>query len=90
MVILADGHGRFQPVEVTPGAEADGRSEILSGLAEGDRVVASGQFLIDSEAGLQGVLTRLAAGGPVRAETKARRRACAGERTRRGGSGQPR
>ncbi len=70
MVILADGHGRFQPVEVTPGAEADGRSEILFGLAEGDRVVASGQFLIDSEAGLQGVLTRLAAGGPVRAEGK--------------------
>jgi Cu(I)/Ag(I) efflux system membrane fusion protein len=69
VVILADGHGRFQPVEVTPGAEADGRSEILSGLAEGDRVVASGQFLIDSEAGLQGVLARLASGGPVRTET---------------------
>jgi len=70
VVILADGHGRFQPVEVTPGAEADGRSEILSGLTAGDRVVVSGQFLIDSEAGLQGVLTRLAAGGPVRTGVK--------------------
>lgn len=38
------------------GREADGRLEVLSGLEEGQAVVTSGQFLIDSEASLQGIL----------------------------------
>lgn len=58
-VIVRDPQGRFRPVSVTTGAEADGRTAVLSGLHEGDQVVASGQFLIDSEASLQGVLARL-------------------------------
>ncbi|HEX5359943.1 MAG TPA: efflux RND transporter periplasmic adaptor subunit [Fluviicoccus sp.] len=58
-VILRDAQGHFQPVTVTTGQEADGRTEILSGLNAGDQVVASGQFLMDSEASLQGVLARL-------------------------------
>ena len=60
VLIVADPHGRFQPVTVTTGGEADGQTVILSGVQAGERVVASGQFLIDSEASLQGVLTRLA------------------------------
>ena len=52
--------GRFRPVEVQVGAESDGKTEVLSGLSEGDRVVASGQFLIDSEASLQNVLSAMA------------------------------
>jgi Cu(I)/Ag(I) efflux system membrane fusion protein len=56
MVALADGH--FQPAEVQVGAESAGHTEVLSGLTEGERVVASGQFMIDSEASLSGVQTR--------------------------------
>lgn len=61
IVFLALDKGRFRPVEVQVGAEANGKTEIRSGLSEGDRVVASGQFLIDSEASLQNVLPAMAA-----------------------------
>ncbi|MCB1657355.1 MAG: efflux RND transporter periplasmic adaptor subunit [Pseudomonadales bacterium] len=59
VVIIKEGQ-RFRPAEVRLGAEKNGRSEILQGLAVGEEVVASGQFLIDSEASLNGVLARLA------------------------------
>jgi Cu(I)/Ag(I) efflux system membrane fusion protein len=59
VVIVAGDAGRFIPTEVQTGAEADGKTVILKGLAEGQKVVASGQFLIDSEASLSGVLARL-------------------------------
>ncbi|HQS81030.1 MAG TPA: efflux RND transporter periplasmic adaptor subunit [Thiobacillus sp.] len=61
LVIVAEDNGRYRPVEVTLGRQANERTEVLTGLAEGQQVVASGQFLIDSEASLQGVLDRLAA-----------------------------
>lgn len=61
VVIVSDGEGHFIPTEVQTGAEADGKTPILDGLTEGQKVVASGQFLIDSEASLSGVLARLAA-----------------------------
>ncbi|MDH5180453.1 MAG: efflux RND transporter periplasmic adaptor subunit [Gammaproteobacteria bacterium] len=49
-VILALGKGRFRAVRVTAGIESGNWIEIMAGLQEGDRVVTSGQFLIDSEA----------------------------------------
>ena len=58
LVMLAGAGGRFQPVEVQPGREYGARTEILAGLSEGDKVVASGQFLIDSEASLAGLQVR--------------------------------
>ncbi len=58
LVMLAKDGGRFLPAEVATGREAGGRIEILSGLAEGEKVVASGQFLLDSEASLSGVQAR--------------------------------
>lgn len=58
VVIIKEGQ-RFRPAEVRLGAEKKGQSEILQGLAVGEEVVASGQFLIDSEASLNGVLARL-------------------------------
>ena len=58
LVMLAGAGGRFQPVEVQPGREYGDRTEILAGLSEGDKVVASGQFLIDSEASLAGLQVR--------------------------------
>lgn len=58
LVMLAEAGGRFRPAEVRVGREAGGQTEILAGVAEGERVVASGQFLIDSEASLSGVQAR--------------------------------
>jgi len=65
LVIVAEGK-RFVPVNVTVGQEMGGRSEILKGLKAGERVVASGQFLIDSEASLKGALARLASAAPAK------------------------
>ncbi|MEG3191040.1 MULTISPECIES: efflux RND transporter periplasmic adaptor subunit [Novilysobacter] len=58
-VILMDQEGRFRPVAVQTGRSGGGFTEILSGLEGGEQVVASGQFLIDSEANLSGALERL-------------------------------
>jgi RND family efflux transporter, MFP subunit len=55
-VIVASGDGHFAPVNVTTGVTADGWTEVLKGLKEGDTVVTSGQFLIDSEASLRSAL----------------------------------
>ncbi|WP_395607992.1 efflux RND transporter periplasmic adaptor subunit [Pseudomonas sp. B22129] len=55
LVMLAEEGGRFRPVEVEAGAENSDQTVILSGLQEGQQVVASGQFLLDSEASLRGV-----------------------------------
>ncbi|WP_432720079.1 efflux RND transporter periplasmic adaptor subunit [Jeongeupia wiesaeckerbachi] len=60
VVIVADGKGGFSPAEVKIGREAGGKTEIFAGLSEGQQVVASGQFMIDSEASLRGVLARMA------------------------------
>ena len=58
-VVLALGEGRFQPIEVVPGVETDDWVEIRQGLKEGDTVVTSGQFLIDSEASVRASLERM-------------------------------
>jgi Cu(I)/Ag(I) efflux system membrane fusion protein len=58
LVMLATGNGRYQPAEVKTGREGGGQTEILEGLAAGEKVVASGQFLLDSEASLTGIAAR--------------------------------
>ena len=63
-VIIAESDGRFRPVAVRTGLSADGQTEILAGLRGGERVVVSGQFLIDSEASLSGALGRMAPAAP--------------------------
>jgi Cu(I)/Ag(I) efflux system membrane fusion protein len=64
-VIVLAADGSFLPVRVQVGRSAGGRTEILSGLKGGERIVTSGQFLIDSEANLSGALERLNAGAPA-------------------------
>jgi len=59
-VVLAIGGGRFRPAQVRTGMESGGKVEVLAGLAEGEHVVVESQFLIDSEAGLDSGLMRLA------------------------------
>ena len=58
IVMLAKGDGRYHPAEVRTGREGGGQTEILEGLAVGEKVVASGQFLLDSEASLTGIEVR--------------------------------
>jgi Cu(I)/Ag(I) efflux system membrane fusion protein len=59
VVIVAESEGKFRPQEVELGVESGGKSEIRKGLSEGDKVVVSGQFLIDSEANLRATGTRM-------------------------------
>nr|WP_219737065.1 efflux RND transporter periplasmic adaptor subunit [Pseudomonas koreensis] len=56
LVMLAEDAGHYRPVEVRLGQESAGRTVILDGLAEGQSVVTSGQFLLDSEASLKGII----------------------------------
>ncbi len=58
-LVMAVDNGSFRPVEVQVGREQNGQAEILSGLSQGQKIVLSGQFLIDSEASLKGVEARL-------------------------------
>ncbi len=55
-VLVATGEGYFRPVNVVAGSTENGWAEIKQGLKEGDKVVTSGQFLIDSEASLRSAL----------------------------------
>ncbi|MEX6504012.1 efflux RND transporter periplasmic adaptor subunit [Pseudomonas zhanjiangensis] len=55
LVMLAEAEGRYRPVEIRLGREFADKVEVLQGLEEGQQVVASGQFLLDSEASLRGV-----------------------------------
>nr|WP_315249556.1 efflux RND transporter periplasmic adaptor subunit [uncultured Duganella sp.] len=59
VVMLAQDGGKFMPVDVETGSENNGLTEIRKGLALGQKVVVSGQFLIDSEASLKGTVTRM-------------------------------
>jgi len=59
LVILAQGDGRFAPVDVETGTESRGQTEIRKGIQAGDTIVISGQFLIDSEANLKAAITRM-------------------------------
>jgi len=56
LVMLAEEAGHYRPVEVRLGEENDGKTVILQGLEEGQKVVTSGQFLLDSEASLKGIV----------------------------------
>ena len=56
LVMLAADAGRYRPVAVQLGQESDGKTAIVKGLEEGQKVVTSGQFLLDSEASLKGIV----------------------------------
>ena len=60
LAIVAAGEGRFSPREVSLGIDSgDGWVEVRDGLVEGERVVTSGQFLIDSESKLQEAVQKM-------------------------------
>ena len=59
VVMVAQGDGKFVTVDVEIGTETNSQTEIRKGLEVGQKVVISGQFLIDSEASLKGTTTRM-------------------------------
>lgn len=61
VVIVRKGDGSFEPRDVKLGTELGEQFEVVEGLSEGDQVVASGQFLVDSEARLRSVLGGMSA-----------------------------
>jgi Cu(I)/Ag(I) efflux system membrane fusion protein len=58
-VVLALGEGRFRAQPVELGIESGDRIAITKGLAVGDHIVTSGQFLIDSESNIEAALSRM-------------------------------
>lgn len=65
LVMLAEEAGRYRPVEVQLGQESDDKTAIVKGLDEGQKVVTSGQFLLDSEASLKGIVAGPEQGPPA-------------------------
>lgn len=86
-LVMAVEDGAFRPLEVQTGHEQGGQTEILKGLSQGQKIVLSGQFLIDSEANLKGVEARMSSANeqeatsatPQTYRTTARVEAVAGE-----------
>ena len=58
-VVLALGEGKFKSIEVITGVQTSAFTEILQGLSEGERVVASAQFLLDSESSISSDFKRM-------------------------------
>ncbi|HCS3328660.1 TPA: efflux RND transporter periplasmic adaptor subunit, partial [Shigella flexneri] len=58
-VITVDADGRFVPKRVAVFQASQGVTALRSGLAEGEKVVSGGLFLIDSEANISGALERM-------------------------------
>ncbi len=59
VVVVALGNGRFAPRDVELGPEGDGFVQVLKGLNDGDEVVTSAQFLIDSESNLKAAIQKM-------------------------------
>jgi len=65
VVIVRNAQGGFEPRDVSVGMDFGDEVEILSGVSAGDQVVASGQFLIDSEARLRSALGNMTTVAPA-------------------------
>jgi len=58
-IVKVIGEHRYQPIPITIGMKSRGQAEVLQGLKVGDKVVVSGQFMLDSESNLQASFRRL-------------------------------
>jgi Cu(I)/Ag(I) efflux system membrane fusion protein len=56
IVFVDHGGGKLEPRQIEVGVHSGDYYEVVSGLNEGDRIVASANFLIDAESRIQGVL----------------------------------
>jgi multidrug efflux pump subunit AcrA (membrane-fusion protein) len=64
LVFLDRGEGRFEPREVQLGVKVGSGFQVLAGLTEGQRVVTSANFLLDSESSLKAALSAMGAPEP--------------------------
>jgi multidrug efflux pump subunit AcrA (membrane-fusion protein) len=64
IVLVQLGEGRFAPREVKLGRQGDDHVEVLNGIAEGEQVVVSANFLIDSESNLKAAIAGFGEGKP--------------------------
>ena len=64
LVFIDRGEGRFEPREVQLGVRVGSTFQVLSGLADGERVVISANFLLDSESSLRSAISSMATPGP--------------------------
>jgi len=63
IVILSLGDGKFKPQQIQLGGYSDGYYQVLNGLAEGNTIVTSAQFLIDSESNLKAAINQFQSSG---------------------------
>ncbi len=59
LVFIDRGEGYFEPREVKLGSKIDDYYEVIEGVNEGERVVTSANFLIDSESKLKSAIKKL-------------------------------
>ncbi len=59
IAVIALGGGYFDPREVKLGVQLDGYVQVLDGVREGERIVVSSQFLIDSESNLKAAISQM-------------------------------
>ena len=65
-IVVADlGDGKFQPREVELGVESDGLYQVLEGVRQGDTIVTSAHFLIDSESNLKAAVSGMSSAPPA-------------------------
>jgi Cu(I)/Ag(I) efflux system membrane fusion protein/cobalt-zinc-cadmium efflux system membrane fusion protein len=69
IAVVALGEGAFRPQEVVLGIESGGELEVMEGLKEGDRIVTSSQFLIDSESNLKAAMSAMVSKGTPESST---------------------
>jgi RND family efflux transporter MFP subunit len=60
IVVVSLGGGYFDPREVQLGVAAEGYVQVLKGIKEGEKIVVSSQFLIDSESNLKAAISQMA------------------------------
>src|SRR4030095_8710154 len=65
LVFVDQGQGIFAPREVKLGVKADSRFAVLEGLTAGERIVTSGNFLLDSESKLQSATSMMGMMGAI-------------------------
>ncbi|AXX62596.1 TPA: efflux RND transporter periplasmic adaptor subunit [Vibrio vulnificus] len=58
-VVLAEGDGKYRSARIETGREADDKVEVLQGLNQGDRIVTSAHFMLDSESSQSADLSRI-------------------------------
>lgn len=70
IVIVDLGDGKFKPQQVTLGIYSDGYYQVLDGLSEGNKIVTSAQFLIDSESNLKAAVSQFQTGTHLHSSEK--------------------